>query len=896
MNKINSFFDPQSVALVGASNRQGTIGLTVLENLLIGKDRRKVYPINPKYETLLDIKCYPDLTTLPEVPELVVITIAAENVPAIVETCGEIGTKAITIISAGFAEAGKAGNERVDKIMETAHKYGIRIMGPNCLGTMRASTDFNASFARKMTKTGNIAFLSQSGALGTAVLDWAINREIGFSAFVSIGSMLDVDFGDLIDFFGDDPETKSIIIYMETIGNNLASVKNFMSAARGFARSKPIIVIKPGKFKESIQAAKSHTGALVGADAYYDAVYNRAGVVRVDKVSDLFNCASILDSTHLPKAQNVAIITNAGGPSVLAIDALIGNGGKLSTITPETISALNEVLPTFWSKTNPIDILGDADANRYIKAIEITLKDPGVNGVVVIYTPQGAANALDLAKGIIKIAKKSNKPILTTLMGSKEVAGARQLLYANKVPTYEFPEEAMTSYLYMYKYAQNLESLYHTPEDIPFDVGIAKNHLKTIIKNAVQKGETLLSEEDSKNFLSTYRIEVTYPFFAKDVETAIATADSVGYPVVMKIQSPDISHKSDVGGVALNIRSAPQLKQAHDTMMENVKKASPKANIEGVTIQKLVDKYDHELIIGSKKDPTLGPVIAFGQGGIEAEYHKDIAIGLPPLNQILARRLIEATNIYSALSKGFRGKSAVNLRLIDEALIRVSNMIVDFPEIAELDINPLVISNNEIIALDARIVLDEEVVKQSDTEIESSHLIISPYPTRYVQPWVCHDGKQVLLRPIRPEDEPLEHALLSGLSPASKNFRFFHPINEFTHDMLSRFCNIDYDREMAIVAEYNSGNKKSLVGVSRLILESSKETGEFATVIADDFQDIWLGHKLTDILIGIAREKNLKTMYGVIHKDNVKMINLVRNLGFRLESISDNELKAIMDL
>jgi acetyltransferase len=387
---------------------------------------------------------------------------------------------------------------------------------------------------------------------------------------------------------------------------------------------------------------------------------------------------------------------------------------------------------------------------------------------------------------------------------------------------------------------------------------------------------------------------VSFPFFARDVELAVATADSVGYPIVMKIQSPDISHKSDVGGVALNIKTPQQLQQAYADMMETVKKKAPKAKIEGVTVQKMVGKYDYELIIGSKKDATLGPVIIFGQGGIEAEYHKDIAIGLPPLNQVLARRLVEKTRLYSALSKGFRNKPPVDLRLIDETLIRVSNMIVDFPEIAELDINPLVISENKVIALDARIVLDSEVIKKGIPE--SSHLIITPYPTRYIQNWSCHDGKQVLLRPIRPEDEPLEHALLDGLSPQSTSFRFFHPISEFTHDMLSRFCNIDYDREIAMVAEYNASGKKRLVGVSRLIIESGKEMGEFATVIADEFQDIWLGHKLTDMLIGIAREKNLKSIYGIILKDNIKMINLVRNLGFRLENVSDNELKAVMDL
>ncbi|MFA5628985.1 MAG: acetate--CoA ligase family protein [Dehalococcoidales bacterium] len=894
MNKINSFFDPKSVALVGASNRPGSIGNIVLENLILGKNKRNVYPINPKYETLLDIKCYPNLASLPEIPELVIITINAENVPAIVEDCAKIGTKSITIISAGFKEAGEAGNKRLDKIMEICKNNGIRLLGPNCLGSIRPGADFSGSFARKIPKPGNIAFLSQSGALGTAVLDWAISREIGFSAFVSLGSMMDVDFGDLIDYFGDDQETKSIIIYMETIGNTLASVKNFMSAARGFARNKPIIVIKPGKFQESIEAAKSHTGALVGDDAYYDAVFNRAGVVRVDEVSDLFSCASLLDSTKLPNEQNVAIITNAGGPAVLATDALIARGGKLSELSPETIKALNEVMPTFWSKANPIDILGDADAERYTKAIEIALKDPGISGIVVIYTPQGAANATDVAKGIVKISKKSPKPILTTMMGSKDVAGARQIFYANKIPTFDFPEEAMNSYLYMYKYARNLASLYQIPEDIPFDVGIAKNHLKTIINNAISKGETLLNEEDSKKFLNTYRIGVSYPFFAENIELAVATADSVGYPIVMKIQSPDISHKSDVGGVVLNIENAKQLRQAYAEMMETVKKSAPKAKIEGVTIQNMVGKYDYELIIGSKKDAALGNVIVFGQGGTEAEYHKDIAIGLPPLNQALARRLIEETKIYSSLSKGFRNKPPVDLRLLDATLIRVSNMIVDFPEIAELDINPLVVSDGKVIALDARIVLDKEAIKKSDDE--ASHLIITPYPTRYIQTWTCHDEKQVLLRPIRPEDEPLEYALLNGLSEQSKKFRFFHPINEFTHDMLSRFCNIDYDREIAMVAEFNGSGKKQIVGVSRLIIEAGKEVGEFATVIADEFQDIWLGHKLTDMLIGIAREKKLKSIYGIILQDNIKMINLVRNLGFRLVSVSDNELKAVMEL
>ena len=802
MDTINLFFDPKNVVLFGASDKPGSVGETTLKNLLLSKDIRKVYIVHPKHEQMMDTKCYPKLSALPEVPELAVIATGAESVPDIVEECGRFGTRAAIIISSGFKEAGEKGKEREDKIVEYARKYGMRIIGPNCLGVIRPSSGLNATFARKGTKPGKIAFLSQSGALGTSVLDWAISRDIGFSAFASLGSMIDIDFGDLIDFFGVDSQTKSIIIYLESLGNTLENAKKFMSAVRGFARNKPIIIIKAGKYQESRQAAKSHTGAMVGEDSYYDAVFDRAGVVRVEEIGDLFDCASILDTAVLPKGQNLAIITNAGGPAVLTTDALIGRGGKLAPLSETTMESLNQVLPTYWSKSNPIDILGDASVERYISAIDIALKDPSVHGAVVIYTPQGVATAVELAKAISKIAKKSTKPILTALMGSKEVEKARQIFYDNKVPTYEFPEEAIKTYMYMYHYAKNLENLYETPEDVPLDVGTPKNHLKLLIRNAARAGKLVLSEDDSKKFLNTYRIDVTLPYFAVDANTAASTASGLGYPVVMKIQSPDISHKSDVGGVQLGLKSADEVRKAFQEMMDAIKTHCPDARIEGVTIQKMVTIYDYELIIGSKKDPTLGPVIIFGQGGTETEFYKDVAIGLPPLNQRLARILIEHTNVYTMLSKGFRKKPAVNLRLLDETLIRLSNMIVDFPEIKELDINPLVVSGDKVIALDARIVIDENAVKQEQSEF--SHLIISPYPTRYIQPWLCRDGRSVLLRPIRPEDEPLEHELIAGLSPESSRFRFFYIIKDISHEMLSRFCNIDYSREIAIIAESNS--------------------------------------------------------------------------------------------
>lgn len=893
MDRINLFFDPKSVVLFGATDRPGSVGQTTLENLLSSRDKRKIYIVNQNHEQIMETKCYSGLSTLPETPELAIIAVAAETVPGIVEECGKTGIKAVIIISAGFKEAGEKGKERETKIMESARKYGMRIMGPNCLGAIRLSSGLNATFARKMAKPGKIAFLSQSGALGTSVLDWAVSRDIGFSAFVSLGSMLDIDFGDLIDFFGEDTQTKSIIIYLESLGNNLANARKFMSAARGFARNKPIIVIKPGKFQESIQAAKSHTGAMVGEDSYYNAVFNRAGVVRVDEIGDLFNCASILDTAILPKGQNLAIITNAGGPAVLATDALISRGGKLAALDKSTIDNLNKVLPVYWSKANPIDILGDASVERYINAIDAALKDPDVNGAVVIYTPQGAAGAAELAKAIVKISRKSTKPILTAMMGSKDVEKARQIFYDNKVPTYEFPEEAISTYLYMYQYARNLDNLYEAPEDVPLDVGTPKNHLKLLIRNSVHAKKFILSEEDSKKFLNTYRINVTLPYFAADANAAAIVASNIGYPVVMKIQSPDISHKSDVGGVQLNLKSPEEVKKAFREMIDNVKQSNPQARIEGVTLQQMIIDYNYELILGSKKDQILGPVIIFGQGGTEAEFFKDVAIGLPPLNQRLARMLVEHTNIYGMLSRGFRKKPPVNLKLIDETLIRLSNMIVDFPEIKELDINPLVVIGDNVFALDARIVIDESVTKNGAGEF--SHLIISPYPTKYIQPWRCRDDRSVLLRPIRPEDEPLEHELIAGLSPESSRFRFFYIIKEISHDMLSRFCNIDYGREVAMIAEYDSGSKRRNVGVGRLVIQPGAETAEFATLVADDFQGVGLGHKLTDMLIGIAQEKGLKSMYGVILRDNARMVGLVRSLGFTIEPLDADEYRAILE-
>ncbi|MHA1221414.1 MAG: bifunctional acetate--CoA ligase family protein/GNAT family N-acetyltransferase, partial [Candidatus Heimdallarchaeota archaeon] len=594
------------------------------------------------------------------------------------------------------------------------------------------------------------------------------------------------------------------------------------------------------------------------------------------------------------KGPNLAIVTNAGGPAVLATDALISKGGKLAQVSNETISTLDPILPSCWSKSNPLDILGDADAERYSKTITAAVKDTGVDAVLVIYTPQGGSKPLDIAKAIITHAKKTKKPILTAFMGEQQVAQSRQLFYENNIPAYAFPEEAIKTYLYMYQYSRNLKTLYETPEDIPLNIESPKNYLKAMIHRSINKQNYLLSEQDSKKFLTTYEIPCTNAYFAKGPKAAVTVAAEIGYPVVMKIFSPDISHKTDIGGVELNLKSSEEVKSAFGRIIERVHKNNPKAIIEGVTIQRMVEKYDFELILGSKKDPTFGPVILFGYGGTQTEFIKDVAVGLPPLNQTLARRLMEQTKIYTALSKGLRDKPPVNLAVLDETLVKLSNLIVDFPEIKEIDINPLAVSNDNVVALDARIILDDSLTNENVGD--HSHLVISPYPTRFVTPWRLKDGTNVLLRPIRPEDEPLEKQLIDGLSEESSRYRFFHILKDITHTMLTRYCNIDYDREMAIMAEYTSDGKKRSVGVSRLIIEPDGQTGEFAVLIADDFQDKGLGLKLSDMLVGIAKERGLKNIYALVLNDNKKMLGLANKLGFDRESSSPTETKVVLSL
>lgn len=890
MTGLEHFLKPERVVLIGATDRENSVGRVILENLRLGADQHTVYAVHRSKTEVLGQPCYRNVAALPEVADLAIIVTPADTVPGLVRECAAAGIKAIIIISSGFKETGAEGLQRERDIAKIARQHDVRIVGPNCMGIVRPSSKLNTTFIRRMPKRGNVAFLSQSGALGAGILDWAMGKNLGLSAFVSLGSMLDVDFSDLIDYFGRDIETGSIIIYPESIGD----ARKFMSAARGFARTKPIIVLKPGKFRESIQAVMSHTGAIVGEDMHYDAIFRRAGIIRVNEIRELFQCASIMNTVRLPKGPNLAIISNGGGPAIIAVDSLMSLGGKLAKLHPETIAELNKFLPPAWSQANPVDLLEDADITRYRQAVATVIRDPGVNGLLVIYTPQGPIDHLEVAKAIVAEAKKTKKPIITTFVGETEVAGAREEFYQHKIPSYGFPEEAVRTYLHMYRYASDLEMLYETVEESPLDIGIPRNHLRRSIRRTLKEGRSQLSEEDAFKMLRTYGIPTANMQPAADADAAVRAAANIGYPVVMKIASPDIVHKSDVGGVLLNINSEAEIREAFTEITANVRRNLPKADIWGVSIHQMFGDYDYELIIGSKKDPHFGPVIIFGQGGLEAEFFRDVAVGIPPLNQVLARRLYEKTRIYKMLARGFRSKPPVSLKMLDNILVRVSDLLVDFPEIKEIDINPLAVRPDKVAALDARIILDDKY--RPDTAAEYSHLVITPYPSRYVESWRCRDGIPLLLRPIRPEDEALESELLSGLSEESQRFRFFNVLKEITHDMLVKRCNIDYDREMAVVAEYHNGEKRRIVGVVRLLIEPGGETGEYAVLVADDFQGKGLGFKLTDLIIGIAEDKGLKSIYAIMLNDNAKMMHMVERLGFKVQRLSSSESRITLEL
>jgi acetyltransferase len=870
--QLNTLLNPKSIAVIGASDTPGRVGYSLFKNLTKNGFSGSVYPVNPNRDLVQGVKAYPNIAALPQKVDLAIIATRAPTVPDKVNECIASGALSAIVISAGFSEAGEEGSRLVDQIRRSVESSGMALLGPNCLGFIRPKLNLNASFSRKMPHKGGIAFISQSGALCTAVLDWSVKENVGFSYFVSVGEMADIGFHDLIDYFGNDPETKAILIYMET----LTQARRFMSAARSFARTKPIIVLKAGRSQEGAKAALFHTGGITGNNQIFDAAFKRAGILRVGSIAELFDCAKTLSMQRRPAGNRLMIVTNAGGPGVIATDALINQGGTLADLSSETMESLNENMPPFWSRGNPIDILGDADTTRYRSALKACLTNQNADGILTILTPQAMTDAVAVARDLVEIAKGSYKTVLASFMGEDDVAEGRRILVEGKIPAYENPEDAVKSFLNMVEYQRNLKLLTETPETIPqaFTPNTANN--RKIISEIASSGRIILTAPEVNAILTNYGIPVPKGGLAKNPAEARALAAHIGFPVVMKVVSPDIIYEGDIGGAISNIQAEEEIDPAYDRIVKAVRSNAPDARILGVYIEEMIEKR-YQLLIGSKKDPIFGPVIVFGMGGVAVDVFKDTNIGIPPLNMALAQKLIDGTKI-STLLKGYRGTAAVDVAAIQFLLDKFAYLVMDFPEIKEIDLDPFVVDEHGGMVLDAKIILDEEIAGK--TVRPFSHMVICPYPKEYEKTIQLNNGKSVLLRPIRPEDEPMEAEMFTTFSAETKRFRFFGPIGETTHEMLIRYTQIDYDREMAIIAELTEEGRKKMAGVVRIITDPDNETAEFAIVVGDPWQRQGLGTVMTRYILEIARNRGIKKVYAYLLKDNVDMLHLFLKFKF----------------
>ncbi|HLK46880.1 MAG TPA: bifunctional acetate--CoA ligase family protein/GNAT family N-acetyltransferase [Bryobacteraceae bacterium] len=888
-NALDVFFSPKSVAVVGATENVGSVGRTILWNLMTSPFGGTVFPVNPKRASVLGVKAYPSLSDIPEPVDLAVVVTPPPSIPGIIRECGETGVRGAVVISAGFKEVGPAGAALEQQVLEEARAAKIRVIGPNCLGVMCPLTGLNATFATTIARPGSVGFISQSGALCTAVLDWSLKEMVGFSAFMSIGSMVDVGWGDLIYYLGNDPKTRSIVIYMESIGN----ARSFLSAAREVALNKPIIVIKPGRTAAAAKAAASHTGSLTGSDEVLEAAFRRVGVLRVNTIADMFYMAEVLSKQPRPKGPRLTIVTNAGGPGVLACDALIQGGGELTELSPETTEAFNAVLPPTWSHNNPVDIIGDASPERYAKALEIAAKDPNSDGMLVILTPQAMTDPTRIAEQLKPMAKLEGKPVIASWMGGVDVAAGEQILNHANIPTFPYPDTAARAFNYMWRYSYNLRGLYETPamaEDSGDWVPDRKS-AEQLIRKTREAGRTILSEFDSKQVLSAYGIPVARTLIARTEAEALEAADAIGYPVVLKLYSETITHKTDVGGVQLNLCGCDNVKQAFRAIAKSVGEKAGTEHFQGVTVQPMVQLKDaYELIIGSSLDPQFGPVLLFGAGGQLVETFRDRSLGLPPLNTTLARRMMEQTKIYKAL-KGVRGRRPVDLAALEVLLVRFSALVAEQRWIKEIDINPLLASPDGLMALDARIVVHGPEVIESQVPKTA----VRPYPTRYVSPWTMKDGTALLIRPIRPEDEPAMVHFHETLSERSVYYRYFHLINleqRTTHERLTRICFIDYDREMALVAERRnpSTGESEILGVARMSKVFGANEAEVAVLISDAWQGRGLGKELLSRLLIVGADEKLDRLKADILPDNRDVQRLCTKLGFSLKHLPDEDV------
>ena len=872
---IESIFAPKSVALIGATDTPGSVGRALTENLREFKGR--VHFVNQKKDSVLDVATCATIGQILEPVDLAVIATRAATVPQIVRDCAAAGVKGAVIISAGFKEIGARGRELEQEVADA--RGAMRIIGPNCMGIMLPHIGLNATFAKPLALPGNIGFISQSGALCTAILDWSFGAQLGFSAFISVGSMLDVNWGDLIYYLGDDPHTRSILLYMESIGD----ARSFLSAAREVALTKPIIVIKVGRTEAAAKAAASHTGALTGSDEVCDAAFRRAGVLRVNTIGELFNIAELLGKQPRARGPRLAIVTNGGGPGALATDTLIANGGESAALSSESLAALDRVLPPHWSHGNPVDVIGDADVERYAQAVGVVARDSGNDGILVVLTPQAVTAPTDIATKLTSFAKIEGKPILASFMGGERIAEAMAILDHAGIPTFAYPDSAARAFCYLWQYTHALHALYETPAlAVGGERSAARAVAKGIIERVQQSGRTLLTEPESKELLAAYGIPVVPTVVATSEKEAVEKAAHFAGPVVLKVYSYTITHKTDVGGVKLDLNGEAAVRSAYREIREAVRARGGVGDFLGVVVQPMISRAGYELILGSSIDPQFGPVLLFGAGGQLVEVFRDRALGLPPLNRTLARRVMERTRIHRAL-KGVRGRAPVDLGALEELLVRFSQLVVEQPRISEIDINPLLASAEGIVALDARVVLHPAEI--ADDQLPRT--AIRPYPAQYISTVTLADETPITVRPIRPEDEPQMVKFHQSLSEESVRFRYFGSVSVESrtgHERLVRTCFNDYDREIALVAERKQNDAAGeIFGVARLIKAHGLEEAEFAILIADAWQGMGLGTALLKLLVEVGRAEKLRRITGHILAENAAMLEMSRNIGFDLQ-------------
>ena len=873
---LTSLFTPNSVALYGASDKPNSVGGVVFKNLLTSGFEGRIFAINPNRDEVQGQKAFSSLEEIDEPVDLVVVATPAVSIPRIVEECGERGIKMMLILSAGFRETGAEGRRLEDKVTQLVKRYGIRLMGPNCLGIIRPDKGLNITFGNNNALPGNLAFVSQSGAICTAILDWAAQNDIGFSAVVSTGIAADLDFGDYLDYLVSDPATTAILLYIEGINNS----RRFMSSLRAAARIKPVIALKVGRHSAGAEASMSHTGALVGSDETFAAALSRSGVLRVETIGQLFSAAKALSSTHYrSKSERLVIITNGGGPGVMAADRATDREIELSSLSAATMKALDQVLPSVWSHGNPVDIIGDAPPERYEQALDICLEDPGVDGAIVILTPQAMTQPTEVAEAVIKSAAKNKKPIMTSWMGGRQVEEARRRFNNAHLPDFRTLENAVDAFSYLARYNKNQRLLLQTPAGLtrgqePPDTEGAR----LIIEAVLTEQRKILTEPESMAILNAFRVPTVRNAVAHSANEALIVAESIGFPIAMKVLSTDISHKSDAGGVRLNINSAQEVRGAYRQLLDDVQSHLPDAKISGVTVEKMYrSSHGRELMIGVIRDPVFGPVISFGSGGTTVEVMGDSAVSLPPLNRRLAIDLINRTKVSKLLGE-FRNMPAVDIDQLIDVLLGVSAMACELPWLQEMDINPLIIDEAGIVAVDARMVVDYP--KPSTDRYD--HLAIHPYPSHLVTKTQLNDGTNVVIRPIRPEDAEMEAKFVRDLSQQTKYFRFMNSLHELSQEMLVRFTQIDYHDEMALIAVTSGDNREEQIGVARYTTNIDKQSCEFALVVSDQWRGRGIAHQLMSKLMEIARDRNLDKMQGQVLSENSKMLDLVASLNFQI--------------